>query len=475
MASLWAVAISYIFFVVNFVGGQVILGRFLLPEDFGTFAVILAYRETVSILLNFSLTTGYINGPDEQGYFDAALVAALILSGAYVMLAWVALLAVGSLSGPLAGWALFALCLAYIPSLMGAVYLAPLEKNFRFKKAFMIRGLTSTLGTVVAVAMAWVDLGVWCLVGREAVSALALFAWAWRASPVRYRAQQTRDHFRPLWSFSLRLYACQGAEVLARRLPTILVGSFFGARNIGLLDRSEYLAGLANRVLGPATNKVNFSLFSAVKHQRDKITAGLKWSNYLLIRLMTPIASGLLLLGRHLPALVYGDEWDGAGEYVQALALFALCLPLTANLKTACQGWHRQGWLTTTFILQGGLVCGLVGLAHFKQSLMLVAAGLSGAELLLVAILLGLFAREGYRISYWAVIIRPIMLHAAALAVGWFAWLGLGVTGFWFLFGAWLTGTIMWLIMIYSCEKKQVREILNMLKRPGQTPQASNR
>ena len=352
-ASLWTAGIAYIFFAINF-GGQILLARILIPEDFGVYAFALAIKDTLGIFLGFAVSMAFIHSEGTQDDFDAAWILSAVLGGIYLFAGLIGGGIIYYFYNNVHALVLIVICTAQALILMAAVYLAPLEKRLDFKRSSLVRGLSSSLGLFSAILMAWLGSGVWSLAGREVISAVILLMLGYLISDFRFCENLNRTKLKELFNYSFKMLFSKGMEILFSRFPSVIIGTLIGDKFLGNFYQARYLAGLPNTLLGPFTERVSFALYSTVKNNSEKISEGLCWINYFIVRVMLPASVLVFFAGQELVNFIYGEKWLFAGDLLQGLSGLLFFLPLFSNVKTACYGLGRQMWVSHAYLIEIG-------------------------------------------------------------------------------------------------------------------------
>lgn len=350
VASLWSAVNAYAFFVLNFIG-QIILARYLAPNDFGIYAFVLAAKDTAGLFFGLAISMAFIHSNGKQEDYDAAWFLSLIVSGGYlfvgVFIGYFIYLTYGSTKAI----SFFIICLAQVPLLLANIRLATLEKKLQFKLPSLSRGVSSSVGLYIGILMAWLDYGVWSLVCREIISTSALLFLSFLIADITFCNKVRSYNLKKIFGYSFKMLFSRGSEVLFNRLPSLMIGILVGDVYLGNFYQAKYLAGLPNTVLGPFTEGVSFSAYASVKNDNKKIAEGLCLINYCIVRMLLPISFFVFFNGEMILKLIYGQQWLKAGRLFELFSGFMLCLPVFSNAKTACYSISKQIWVVHGYII----------------------------------------------------------------------------------------------------------------------------
>jgi O-antigen/teichoic acid export membrane protein len=349
-ASLWSAGTTYLFFAINFIG-QVFLARNLLPWQFGVYAFAFAVQEFALVFLGFSTTQGFIYTDGGQKEFNACLRLNLVAFFFFSLVGVVGGLVLLSFYNMQYAMMFFALCISQGFLLLGAVYLAPLERALNYKVASTIRGTASSLSLFVALIIAWQTHSLWSLAIRNLLQGLFLLLMGLWVAPMRYQRGLKGTSVKTQLQFGIKTSISRGLEVLYYRFPDAIINIFLGKVALGNFYQARYLAFMPIKLTIPFTEGALFSFFTRLKKDPQKLSDYLSWINYITLRLLLPATVLILLYGKTLFIFVYGKAWTEAGNYFQFFALFALFAPLFNALQSACYSLKAQWAATCAYLL----------------------------------------------------------------------------------------------------------------------------
>jgi len=345
----------------------VALARILGPEAFGLYAFVFAINELLNIVGAFSLHSALIQSRDEsQELYDTALAICFGLG----LLGMVAALAIAPFlwvhRGSEAAWFLLALSLSRVLRLVSQVPRARLERSMRYGTITTIQVTGGSVPNVVALGLALVGVGPWCLVVRDLLVALLTLAMEAGFSGYRFAGQVRRQPSRRLMSFARRLFLARTTDILVERVDRVVAGAYLGNAAAGLLDRSRFLADLGLLVMRPV-ERTSMNLFSRVQDDGYRLSRAYSLVNFFLIRMVFALAAVCLLAPSEFVRLVYGPDWLAAATPLRWLAVHAAFMPMLSIVKVLIIARARVERLVRISIWQacvlvpGALVAGHLG------------------------------------------------------------------------------------------------------------------
>lgn len=300
-----------------------VVGALIAPEEFGLLGIATIALGVAQILQDMGLGKTLVQS---QGEIQAqanlifwtnlgfsVLLYGLLLAGAPLIAAFFA--------APASSPILRVLCLRIVLLALGAVPLALLQRDLRFRSAFIARLSSALVSCAVIVPLAYRGLGVWALVwgmlaGTAVQTAVLWWVAAWRPS--------LRLH----WSLLPGLFGFSKWVLLESLLAaainwgdSVMVGRFLGTDGLGKYRMAaNALSFVSGLVFAPLT-PVALSLLAKLRQQPDRFTNTLLELSRGAAAVALPVGGGIVLLAPDAVQHLLGSKW--AGTEVALIALGA--------------------------------------------------------------------------------------------------------------------------------------------------------
>lgn len=345
-------------------GVSVLLARLLQPADFGVIALLLFFT-SLSTVFTQGLTLGLVQRKDTTQDEESAVFWMNMAEAIVVALVLVAL------GGVIARFyhqpvlkPLMAVAGAQIVlSALGAVQNALLSRELRFDRLMRAGVASSILSGIAGVLAALAGWGVWAL-ALQTVTAAALSSMVlWMVSPWRPSFHFRFGTLRPLWSFGSWLSLSTALEVVYTQGFALLLGKFYGMRQLGFFNRALGTAQLPTSVLSMLVSRIALPLFSARNDDPAAVRRGARLAIGLSMMLNVPAMLGLAILSPLVTQLLFGTKWLPSAPILSILALGGMLLPLhVVNVQIVL----AQGASVVFFRLEvakklAGVTCVLAG------------------------------------------------------------------------------------------------------------------
>lgn len=319
----------------------VVLARLLTPDDFGVMAMIFPIIAFASILQEGGLTLAVLQRDrisDEElstvFWINAALglaLCVLLLAVAPVVADFYAEPRVAGLtaaSGPLV-----------LLSALAAQHLTLLNRSMHFGKLALIDGLSLTVGTALAIAVAYFYQSYWAifLLTFGATAAAGLLSWSFsgwrpgRCAPL----SQVSDVIR----FGAHFTLGNVATYFGRNLDKVLIGRYWGTSALGFYERAYKIVLLPILFVHNPLFRLVVPMLSQSRQDPERYCRMFMLAFQLSLLLTIPGIVLLAAAARELVTLVMGPQWTSGA-------------PIFAWLAVSCLGQLATGPLTMLFVSQ---------------------------------------------------------------------------------------------------------------------------
>ena len=317
----------------------IILARLLVPEDFGTLALLALFLGIANLFVDAGFSVALIQKKDithvdESTVFwfniGAALLVMLVL---FVISPWIADFFALPVLKPLT---MLMACNILI-SALGSIHNTLLTKRLDFKTPVKVGAISTIISGSVGVYMAWADYGVWALAGGAISNTVAGTLLLWAFSPWRPLFTFSGQSFRRLGSFGGWMFSAHFLDTLYQRGYTLLIGKFYGTYDLGIYNRADSTQQLPANMLTSVLSRVAFPLFSSVSQDKQRLRRGVRLSVRSITLMTAPTMVGLSVLAVPFIRVVFGEQWLPAAPILQILCAAGLLRPLHVINLSALQ------------------------------------------------------------------------------------------------------------------------------------------
>lgn len=304
------------------IGGQLLLVRLLVPDDFGLLGMAMFFVGVGQLLADFGIGSAIVHARSNDrivlsssfwlNLAVAALLAAVMLVCApligsfYKRADLVPMVAVLSLNLLLAG-------LHVLPS-------ALLYRDMRFADLARAQVLGSLAGALVAVGLAWRGAGVWALVVQPLFGTTVSLLMCWRATRWLPKWEFSWREVAPLARFSAALLGTNLVGYANRNADSLLIGRVLGAGPLGLYAMAIQLMLYPLQQVSSVIVRVLFPTLVQIKDDLPRLRSAYLKAVGTIALVTFPIMGGLFALADDFVLVVFGPAWAPMAPVLKVLA-----------------------------------------------------------------------------------------------------------------------------------------------------------
>lgn len=299
-----------------------VMARLLDPVHFGLIAIANVMLRFLTYFAQLGVGPALIQKPElTDGDVRAALSVSLGISALCTIAAiFAAPFIADYFVMPMLEPVIQALSVNFLLGGLTAVSMSLLRREMRFKHVAIIESIAYVLGYgLVGITLAYLDFGVWALVGavlsQSTLSASLAYLFSRHEFGWRHHKQQ-RAHF---FSFGARYSLIGFIEFLSGSLDALIVGKFFGTAAAGIYGRASLLTQLPVQQPANIITRALFPVISRLGDQRQ--IASLQISVLVLGSYAFAISLGMIAAAPDIVRVLLGDKWLEAIPILQILAL----------------------------------------------------------------------------------------------------------------------------------------------------------
>lgn len=227
----------------------------------------------------------------------------------------------------------YILCTFIFPILAaGQQFQAILQKNLEFGKLSKIQVISTLLGSVTSIILAFMGYGVTSLVFGQVIlrgTNSILLIWSFRKSrfpSLRFNLDEIRDYL----SFGLYQMGERAFNYLSSNVDYLIIGRFLGAELLGYYTLAYKIISIAVYRVNPIITRVAFPIFSKLQKDNEILRKGYARVVQLLSLVVFPFLIGAMVIGKPFVVAVFGEKWIPSILLIQIMAL-AGCLKTIIN------------------------------------------------------------------------------------------------------------------------------------------------
>ena len=342
------------------------LARLLVPEDFGTVAVLGIFIGISSQLADIGFGSSLVRSEKVDDtdlstifYYNIGMSSLLYLV-LFVAAPWIA----DYFHNPVLSSVLRVTSLNLIIHSLSGMQSILVWRQMQFRKDMIIQFSMGAISGITGVVMAYLGYSYWSLVGMGLAGAMVRCVGYWFSSPWRPKLIFSMERLKLHFGYGSRMVAAKMLASLCDNVVTIIVGRFFSLVTLGLMGNAGALYIVPVSVIADPINKVTFPVLVRFQNNKEKLRAGYRRVMRLLFQLSCPIMVALIVLAHPFYHFFYGDKWIAAAPYFQILCICGILFPINSyNINLLEAKGRSDLHLRLEFVRRVvGIVAALIGL-----------------------------------------------------------------------------------------------------------------
>jgi PST family polysaccharide transporter len=448
----------------------VIMARFLTPDDFGVFSILMIFVTFLQIFSSMGTSQAVIHleQPDQRmlsSIFYFNLATGILLFALLYVSAWPISI---FFSNPDLVHLLQIIALSFVITAIGLVQKALLEKSMQFKRVITIETISLSVSTIAGCVSAISGMGVYSfLIMSISNAAMATFA-LWFSTHWRPSFNFSIEDIKKVWSYSFNLTGFSVINYFARNSDNFLIGKFIGSGALGIYSVAYKVMLYPLENVSHVIVRVLFPAFSEVKHDNVRFKAGYLKAITFIALVTFPVMLGLLAIADNFVNVIFGDKWQ------QMAVLLVILVPIglmQSIVTTVGSIYMAKG--TTALMLKIGTLNSFVTVLAFIVGLPYGIEGMAIAYAIANLIMLYPNLKISWRqidlgvfdglAKLWPFLFSSLLMAVSVYMIGkWFDSLNMNIYTVFVL--QILSGICIYILMLYVFYSQYLLGLLNSLR-----------
>lgn len=325
---------------------SIVLARILIPEDYGTVALITVFTSILQVFVDSGLGTALIQKKnaddlDFSSVFFFNFIVCIIL---YVCMFLVSPLIAKFYHNFQLVHIIRVLSLTIIISGVKGIQQAYVSKNMLFKRFFFATLGGTIFSAFIGIWMAYHGFGVWSLIFQQlsnnAIDTLIL----WITVKWRPKKMFSWQRLQTLLSFGWKLLVSSLLETVYNNLRNLIIGTMYSSADLAYYNQGDKYPMVLATNINSSIDSVLFPTMAGVQDNKDRIKQmtrrAIKTSSYI----MAPLMMGMAFCAEPLVKIILTEKWLPCVPFLRIFCITYMFWPIhTANLN-AIKAMGRSDW-----------------------------------------------------------------------------------------------------------------------------------
>ena len=313
---------------------SVVLARILLPEQYGTVAIVMIFITLANSLITSGMGTALVQKKDSDSKdFSTLFWASLSMSFfLYVVLFFLSPVIANFYSDDSLVLILRVMGIMLPISSIKSIQHAYVSKNMIFKKFFISTLFGTIISGIVGISMAYCGLGVWALVAQYLINCFVdtlvlFFTVKWHPNLVF-----SIKRFKELFSYGWKIMAAGFIGTVFNEIKSLAVGYKYSTVDLAYYNKGEHIPNLVINNVNDAIESVTFPAFSQIQDDTEKMKMKTKEMIRASNLILMPILFGIAAIAEPLTIILFTEKWIAIVPFIQ-LACIAKMFSVVTTLN----------------------------------------------------------------------------------------------------------------------------------------------
>lgn len=333
---------------------SIILARILMPEHYGTIAIILIFINIANVFVSNGFTSSLIQKKDSDNldfstifYFNIAF--SLLL---YAVIFFCAPYVESYFDMPDLGLALRILGIKIPITAFNSIQQAYVAKHMMFRKLFWATLSGTIISAFVGIWMAYNGYGVFALVGQYLTNGFIDTVVLWFAIKWRPVLKFSGKRFKALYGYGWRTLLTYLVRTIYDDIYSFVIGKKYSSADLAYYTKGKQYPNLIVSNLNTSLCSVLFPAF--VRYQDDKVqlknslSRSIKLGSFVL----SPFLIGLAVCAEPFIEILLTSKWLFCVPYLQIVCIYQLLIPVSSANLQVVKSLGRSDFLLKLEILK---------------------------------------------------------------------------------------------------------------------------
>lgn len=315
---------------------SIVLARILMPEEYGTVALITVFTTIFQVFVDSGLGNALIQKKDADDIdfstvFYTNVIFCIVL---YIIIFFLAPF-IANFYGNQELIALTrVLGITILISGIKNVQQAYVSKNLIFKK-FFFATLAGTIGAaIVGIAMALKGFGVWAIVAQQIFNLALDTIILWITVKWRPKKVFSFSRLKELFSFGWKLLVSAIIDTVYNNIRQLLIGKIYSSEDLAFYNRGKQFPTFIVNNVNNSIDSVLLPAMSKEQDDKEKVKLMTRKSIKVSVYIMAPLMMGLAFCADNVVKVVLTDKWLFCVPYLIIFCITNMFFPIhTANLN----------------------------------------------------------------------------------------------------------------------------------------------
>ena len=315
---------------------SIVLARILMPEEYGTVALITVFTTLFQVFVDSGLGNALIQKKDADDIdfstvFYTNIVFCIVL---YIIIFFISPLIAYFYNRPELIALTRVLGITILISGIKNVQQAYVSKNLMFKK-FFFATLTGTVGAaIIGIAMALNGFGVWAIVVQQIFNLMLDTIILWVTVKWRPKRAFSFERLKGLFSFGWKLLVSAIIDTVYNNIRQLLIGKMYSSEDLAFYNRGKQFPTFIVNNVNNSIDSVLLPAMSKEQEDKERVRTMTRKSIKTSVFIMAPLMMGLAFCANNVVKIILTNKWLPCVPYLVIFCITNMFFPIhTPNLN----------------------------------------------------------------------------------------------------------------------------------------------
>lgn len=290
---------------------QIVLARILLPEHFGSMAIIVAMTNYANIFVQSGISTVIIQKKDlDKKDLSTLLTFSLVIAFFFYLILFICAPTIASYyNSEVLSPALRVISLTLFLNSINAVQTGLLTRQMKFKKIFYRTIIAVPVSGFVGIFMAVKGFGLWALVAHTMVNMLCIVVFMSMDKQLRIPLGYSQSKMKKMFGFTSKILLTSIVSGGHDFIRTMLIGKKYSREDLAYYDKGYSYSSLVTLVVKQSIGSVLLPTFSREQDNPVRLKSMARRSVSMSLFIMMPVLVAVAMMSKPLILLLLTEKW----------------------------------------------------------------------------------------------------------------------------------------------------------------------
>lgn len=332
---------QFVSFIVS-----IVLARILVPEDYGTIALVTVFMAILQVFVDSGLGTALIQKKDADDldfssvfYFNLT-VCLILYIGMFIAASYIADFYNDATLTPV----IRVLSLTIVVSGVKGIQQAYVLRHLLFKRFFYSTIGGTIFSAFLGIGIANAGFGVWALVAQQLSNTMIDTLILWITVKWRPKKQFSWNRLKILLTFGWKLLVSSLLDTAYSNIRNLIIGKMYSSTDLAFYNQGDKFPKVIVTNINTSIDSVLLPTMSNVQDDRERVKQmtrrAIKTSTYV----MAPLMMGMVFCAEPIVRIILTDKWIPCIPFLRIFCITYMFWPVhTANLN-AINAMGRSDW-----------------------------------------------------------------------------------------------------------------------------------